>query len=120
MEATGLPVSLGGMAAGDDDRARGASSPSSGWRGGRSMRLDLVSVFKQFDPDEPLYADDERYVDCLRERGIVDLFERLKLPLGDARPRSLFLSGVLGDGKTTILRRLQADLETEGDLVAFG
>jgi hypothetical protein len=85
------------------------------------MGLDLARVFQQFDPDEPLGANDPRYVDCLRERGIEDLFERLKLPLDSEKPRALFFSGVLGDGKTTILRQLQANLEKEeGDLVAFG
>jgi hypothetical protein len=84
------------------------------------MGPSLESVFKQFSPDEPLDAADERYVDCLRERGMEHLFEQLKLPLASERPRTLFFSGVLGDGKTTILKRLQVDLEKEGDFVAFG
>ena len=54
------------------------------------MGLDLARVFQQFDPDEPLGANDPRYVDCLRERGIADLFERLKLPLDSEKPRALF------------------------------
>lgn len=84
------------------------------------MPATIQDVYLQFDPLEPLEANDPRYVDCTEERGIPDLFEQLLLPLASDRPMSLLFSGHLGDGKTTILRQLQGQLETEGYFVAFG
>lgn len=80
----------------------------------------LQDVYWQFDPLEPLTADDPRYVDCIQERGIPALFAKLLLPLSGDRPQSLLFSGHLGDGKTTILNRLRGQLEAEGYFVAFG
>ncbi len=86
----------------------------------KTLLPTIQDVFDQFDPLEPLAAGDERYVDCFRERGMAGTFARLKLSLGGVGPKALLFSGQLGDGKTTILRQLQGELEKQGQLVAFG
>ncbi len=84
------------------------------------MPATIQDVFNQFDPLEPLAADDRRYVDCIEERGMPNLFTQLLLPLAGERPKSLLFSGHLGDGKTTIFKQLQKQLEGQDYFVAFG
>jgi len=88
-------------------------------KGELKMPRTIQELYRQFNPLEPLGTNDPRYVDCNKERGIPDLFSQLLLPLTDA-PKPLLFSGHLGDGKTTILRQLQGELEKNGDFVAFG
>jgi hypothetical protein len=86
--------------------------------------LETATVFdrisKAFDPSISLGANDERYVDNLTERGIEDLFELLQQPLDDDKRKLVFFSGVMGDGKTTILNQVQTLLEERQFLVAYG
>jgi hypothetical protein len=84
------------------------------------MPATVRDIFRQFNPLESLGANDPRYVDCTMERGLPALFQSLRLPLEDS-PRSFLFSGHLGDGKTTLLKQLQGQLEREErDFVAFG
>ena len=84
------------------------------------MAATIRDVYLQFNPLKPLEANDLRYVDCTRERGLPALFQGFRLPLED-EPRPLLFSGHLGDGKTTILKQLQGQLtREEQDFVVFG
>jgi AAA ATPase domain len=84
------------------------------------MVATIRDVYLQFNPLRSLETDDPRYVDCMQERGLPALFQYLRLPLED-QPRPFLFSGHIGDGKTTILKQLQGQLEREEhDLVAFG
>ncbi len=84
------------------------------------MATTIRDIYLQFDPLEPLPARDPRYVDCLRERGLRALYERISLPLSDS-PRPILFSGHIGDGKTTILNQFIGRLgQEENDFVAYG
>jgi hypothetical protein len=83
------------------------------------MPATIEDVFSQFDPLEALAADDPRYVDCNKARGIPSIAERIKLWASGSPPRTLLFSGYIGDGKTTLLRWLAAQLEQKGYFVAF-
>ncbi len=65
---------------------------------------------------------DPRYVECVQERGLPALFQLLRLPLADLdHPGPLLFTGHVGDGKTTLLKRLQVQLRREEKyFVAFG
>ncbi len=81
--------------------------------------MKIGDIYDQFDPMEPLGAADERYVDSLAVRDVENLFNQLRMPLRDERI-SLLFSGLVGDGKTTLLERLRGELQAGGDLVAYG
>ncbi len=83
------------------------------------MPATIQDIYRQFNPREPLEVGDDRYVDCTEVRGIPSLFERLKLPLENGSASTLF-AGLMGDGKTTLLKRLRKQIEEAGHLVAFG
>ncbi len=83
------------------------------------MSPTIRDVYRQFNPIEPLEADDKRYVDTNEVRGRRSLFNTLEMPLADERAALLF-TGLLGDGKTTLLKRLEKRLEVGGYLVAYG
>ncbi|MCP4545088.1 MAG: AAA family ATPase [bacterium] len=83
------------------------------------MPVTIEDIYRQFNPLEPLEVGDDRYVDCTEVRGIPSLFERLKLALANGTASILF-AGLMGDGKTTLLKRLRKHLEEAGHLVAFG
>jgi hypothetical protein len=81
------------------------------------MRVDpITSVTRSCDPERPLEADDERYVPLSRARG--EPFAdrggwryRIAQSLRRADRATTFLvSGFVGDGKSTELKRLQRDL----------
>jgi hypothetical protein len=84
------------------------------------MPPSIEDLYLQFQPLEPLEAGDPRYVECFEVRGVGALFSQLSLPLSSQKPNPLFFAGHLGDGKTTILNQLEAQLGTEGLFVAYG
>ncbi len=83
------------------------------------MPATIRDVYRQFNPIEPLEADDDRYVETTEVRGRRSLFTTLEMPLADERA-SLLFTGLLGDGKTTLLKRLAKRLDGDGYLVAYG
>ncbi len=86
------------------------------------MPASIQDIYLQFHPHQSLDADDPRYVDCMPERGLPALFQYLSLPLIDAdHPGPVLFSGHVGDGKTTLLKRLKGQLERDQNyFVAFG
>lgn len=84
------------------------------------MPPSLQDLYLQFQPLEPLEAGDPRYVDTFEVRGVRALYQHLSLPLSLPKPATLFFSGHVGDGKTTILNQLRGRLEDEGYFVAYG
>jgi hypothetical protein len=80
----------------------------------------LKALNRQFDPFEALPADDDRYVDCDRERGNERLLIQMRRTITDAStPASQLFSGHRGGGKTTELLRLIRDLRNQGYFVVY-
>ena len=72
----------------------------------------LASFYERCEPDIALPVDDERHVDLAAARGVnwqMRLTAALRRP---GAPSWQILSGFQGDGKTTELRRLAAELRT--------
>jgi hypothetical protein len=87
---------------------------------GKTMLPTIQAIYDQFNPLEALDAGDPRYVDCNEVRGEQELFAELVLPLQGPAPTTLLFSGHVGDGKSTILRKLPEKLAPEKFFVAFG
>lgn len=79
------------------------------------MSQDLITrCFNVFDPHEALPPNDQRYVECSRERGSVGLFDAMARTIRRAEAHTCqLLSGHRGCGKTTELFRLKEGLMME-------
>ena len=83
------------------------------------MAADLKRVYRAFDPAPLSEADSDLYVPLDEVRGSSGLVTRLTktIRLSD-KPTFQLLAGHIGSGKSTELRRVQAELET-GDARFF-
>jgi len=80
------------------------------------MAMDLKRVYKAFDP-APLSAEEtDLYVELDEVRGSLGLVDRMakSIRLSD-RPTCQLLAGHRGSGKSTELRRLEQELEKDGE-----
>src|SRR5437764_8050788 len=85
------------------------------------MPVTIANLHREFDPNLPLSANSPVYVDLLAARGVEAILASALLPLRpDENYCAQFFTGHLGDGKTTLLRRLEVLLKAERVLVAFG
>ncbi len=76
--------------------------------------LDFSCLYERFDPTVPLEAADPAYIDWQsRLEGLVDVKQQLRTSVLLTRHSYIhrLFTGVRGGGKTTELRRLQADLQ---------
>ncbi|MEM1252776.1 MAG: ATP-binding protein [Cyanobacteria bacterium P01_H01_bin.21] len=90
------------------------------------MQLDFLRFFDACDPSRTLIVsnpeDRQYYVDFSEVRGgkIIEAIERtIGLKSFRGEPSCQLFSGHIGCGKSTELRRLQADLEEEGFYVVY-
>ena len=82
---------------------------------------NLTAAFNSCDPARPLEAGDARWVDLAPGRGDEGsaLAQCRKRILRSAYPLVQLLAGHRGSGKSTELRRLQRQLESDGYFVAY-
>lgn len=83
---------------------------------------NLTELYATVNPDEPLPPKDPRFVDFSAARGCEDMValisRRISTAVSPHYHRRL-VTGHRGSGKSTELRRLQAELEKAGFLVAY-
>ncbi len=82
----------------------------------------LTELYQAVKPDESLPPDDERHVDLGPARGDENPVAQIERRVIVSRPpdyHCCLLTGHRGSGKSTELRRLQADLERQKFLVAM-
>jgi hypothetical protein len=75
----------------------------------------IAEAYRACNPEKPLSAEDERYVDLSESRGVQHIAELITWRIQNSEPavqvKQLF-TGHRGSGKTTELLRLQQELET--------
>lgn len=82
----------------------------------------IRELYQQVKPDESLPAGDPRHVDLSPGRGAENPVAQIKRRITVSQPpdrHCCLLTGHRGSGKSTELRRLQADLENEDFLVVY-
>jgi hypothetical protein len=74
----------------------------------------ITRLVQQCDPNEALLPADPRFVDFSAARGthVLEIIER-QLRRAGSKPERLLFAGHLGIGKSSLLKRLQAQLEGE-------
>jgi GTPase SAR1 family protein len=75
---------------------------------------DIDETYRTCDPDLPLEADDERYVDLAESRGMKRLAKTIARSIKRSAEHSqvkMLFTGLRGSGKTTELFRLKKELE---------
>ncbi|MCI5208343.1 MAG: hypothetical protein D3910_06015, partial [Candidatus Electrothrix sp. ATG2] len=75
----------------------------------------IAEAYRACNPEKPLSAEDDRYVDLSESRGVQHIAELITWRIQNSEPavqvKQLF-TGHRGSGKTTELLRLQQELET--------
>ena len=75
---------------------------------------EIADAYRACNPDRPLSAEDDRYVDLSESRGVQHIAELITWRVRNSEPtvqvKQLF-TGHRGSGKTTELLRLQKELE---------
>lgn len=87
-----------------------------------TLATNLDEVYRACDPDKPLAATDERYVDLSEARGtkvIAKTIARSISRCDAAQFHQQLLTGHRGSGKSTELLRLKAELETQNFFVVY-
>jgi hypothetical protein len=85
------------------------------------MTEDLITeIYNSFNPFDPLYPGDSRYVDCSKVRGDEDIFREIGKNIIRSKEYTYQLyTGHRGVGKSTELLRLKQDLERKGCFVVY-
>ncbi|MFA7242286.1 MAG: hypothetical protein WC091_19415 [Sulfuricellaceae bacterium] len=87
-----------------------------------TLATNLDEVYRACDPDKPLAATDERYVDLSEVRGTKVIAETIARSISRcdaAQFHQQLLTGHRGCGKSTELLRLKAELETQNFFVVY-
>lgn len=87
-----------------------------------TLATNLDQVYRACDPDMPLDATDDRYVDLSEVRGTQMLAKKFARRIGrcaDNQFHQQLISGHRGCGKSTELLRLKAELEQRDFLVVY-